>query len=70
LEAERVNMKKKSERSSDYALKVVILVWLCIIAGIFYHVYSTIQLGRRSQQALQSQRDGTGYAYPTSRTEL
>jgi len=39
--------KKKSEDNSNRALKVVILVWVLIIVGIFYHVYNTIQLGSK-----------------------
>jgi hypothetical protein len=30
-------------KESDSALRVVILIWVLMCAGIFYHVYSTIQ---------------------------
>jgi hypothetical protein len=42
----RENIKKQTAQNSDLALKLVVLVWLVIVLGIFYHVYSTIQLGR------------------------
>jgi len=49
----RENIKQKSARNSDLALKLVIVVWIVIVLGIFYHVYSTIQLGRVSHSFRQ-----------------
>jgi len=42
----RDKIKKKNARNSDVALIIVLVVWVAIVLGIFYHVYATIQLGR------------------------
>eukprot|EP00823_Brevimastigomonas_motovehiculus_P006034 TRINITY_DN474_c3_g1_i1.p1 TRINITY_DN474_c3_g1~~TRINITY_DN474_c3_g1_i1.p1 ORF type:complete len:214 (-),score=77.53 TRINITY_DN474_c3_g1_i1:277-918(-) len=36
---------KQNEATSNIALKIVIAVWLLIICGIFYFVWSTIRMG-------------------------
>jgi len=46
-EKERDDIKKQTQASSDNAVKIVGLVWVALIIGIFYHVFSTINLGRR-----------------------
>mmetsp|Transcript_25258 Transcript_25258/g.28007 ORF Transcript_25258/g.28007 Transcript_25258/m.28007 type:complete len:100 (+) Transcript_25258:46-345(+) len=48
----QAEQKLKSDANAELALKVVILVWLVIIVGIFYHVWNTIQLGREHSQSL------------------
>jgi len=45
----RESATAKSEKDSNLALKIVVLVWLVIILGIFYHVYNTIQAGQTSK---------------------
>eukprot|EP00457_Paulinella_chromatophora_P011755 gb/GEZN01011915.1/.p1 GENE.gb/GEZN01011915.1/~~gb/GEZN01011915.1/.p1 ORF type:complete len:167 (-),score=24.71 gb/GEZN01011915.1/:397-897(-) len=47
----REALERENNRSSDLALKVVLLVWLLIIAGIFWHIWGTIQQGRAYQAA-------------------
>lgn len=51
----REKIKKKTEEGSNFALQIVLLVWFLIIAGIFYHVWRTIQTGHsRGSSAAQS----------------
>jgi hypothetical protein len=41
----RRKVKAASEKSSDSALRVVLIVWALVCFAIFYHVWSTIQRG-------------------------
>ena len=42
----RETASAQSEKDSNLALKIVVVVWVLIICGIFFHVYNTIQAGR------------------------
>jgi len=45
LESRRERIRQETERSSDFGLRFVILVWIAIVAAIFYHVYNVIMIG-------------------------
>jgi len=62
----RENIQKKTAKNSDLALKLVILVWIVIVVGIFWHVYSTIRVGRIAHSS-SSFRPGAQHL-PSSRS--